>query len=367
MRWVAALLTLSLAFAATAQTRLDVLRGGDETQRFEQALQPRAFVFPADHGPHPGFRHEWWYVTGHLRSARGARFGFELTFFRYALSPLGIQSPGGSAWRTSQIYLAHFAVTDLERHEFHFAERHSREALGLAGASAQPFKVWLEDWSLEGEGDRWSLRAATGRHALQLRLQPLSAPVLNGDRGLSRKSDANGAASYYYSLPRIAVSGQLDRDGKALQVEGTAWLDREWGSGALAVQQKGWDWFALQFDDGSTLMIYELRRRDGQRDPHSAGTWVDPAGRVRHLSANELILETLDHWVSPAGDRYPSRWRLRSAPLALEIVVRPSLANQELLTRPRYWEGAAEVAGTRAGAPVSGRGYVELVGYAARD
>jgi len=161
------------------------------------------------------------------------------------------------------------------------------------------------------------------------------------------------------------VSGHLAREGAALAVRGTAWLDREWGSGALAADQRGWDWFALQLDDGSSLMFYALRRKDGSLDPYSAGTWVDPAGRVRHLANDDLRIDVLDRWTNPQGDHYPARWRLRSEGLALDLMVRPQLPNQELLTRPRYWEGSVKASGTHEGRAAGGRGYVELVGYAA--
>ena len=358
---------LALALFAQAQTRLDLLRSDESSARFTQALEPRAFEFPRDHGPHPDFRHEWWYFTGHLQAADGERFGFELTFFRYALAPLQFHAPGASAWRANQIYMAHFAVTDLARHRFNFEARQSRAALGLAGATAEPLRVWLEDWTVENSGSGWSLHAALSSHALDLEMQPISPVIANGESGLSRKSALPGAASYYYSIPRLSVRGSLKLDGAETPVTGTAWLDREWGSGALAPDQVGWDWFALQLEDGSTLMFYALRRRDGTRDPLSAGTWVDASGKARALSDSELRIEVLDHWTSARGDRYPSRWRLSCAPLGLEVTVQPLLADQELKVQPRYWEGAVDVRGHRAGQVLSGRGYVELVGYSAED
>jgi predicted secreted hydrolase len=357
---------IALTLCAQAQTRLDFLRGDESSARFAQALEPHAFEFPRDHGPHPDFRHEWWYVTGHLRAADGERFGFELTFFRYALVPAQKSRVSGeSAWRSNQIYMAHFAVTDVTQRRFNFEARQSRAALGLAGAEAAPFRVWLEDWALESSDAGWSLHAALADRALDLEMQPLAPVVLNGDQGLSRKSALPGAASYYYSIPEIQVRGSLKRDGAELAVTGTAWLDREWGSGALAPDQVGWDWFALQLDDGSSLMFYALRRRDGTRDPYSAGTWVDPSGKVRSLSDSEVRIDVLDHWTSARGDRYPSHWRLSCAALGLEVTIRPPVADQELKVRPRYWEGAVDVKGHRAGNAIAGRGYVELVGYAA--
>jgi len=226
--------------------------------------------------------------------------------------------------------------------------------------------VWIDDWALTAapEGaSQWHVQARQPRYALQLDLAPQGAPVLNGAGGLSVKSAGAGAASWYYSLPRVAAHGTLLRDGVPVSVTGTAWFDHEWGSSALATQQSGWDWFAFQLDDGSTFMFYALRDRDGRRDPHSAGTYVDRSGAVRPLATDEVELEPTDTWTSGDGVRYPAGWRIRVPALALQLAARPVLADQELRTRPRYWEGAVQVTGTRAGAPATGQGYVELVGY----
>ena len=349
---------------------------------FAQALDPRPFTFPRDHGEHPAFRQEWWYVTGNLQAADGERFGFELTFFRFALAPPPAALTAGgavagvaplvSAWRAREIYMAHFAVTDITQQRFRFAQKLERAALGLAGARSDTLHVWIDDWSLTSEdapsvatAPHWRLYAAQEGYALGLELEPRTAPVLNGERGLSRKADEPSAASYYYSIPRLDVHGQLLRDGRALAVRGEAWLDREWGSGDLSVRQAGWDWFGLQLDDGSALMFYALRRRDGGRDPHSAGTWLAASGETRALTDPEVAITVTHEWRNPHGERYPAGWRIRISSLALDLNVRPALADQELRTTPRYWEGAVDVSGARAGRSLGGRGYVELVGYAA--
>ncbi len=345
---------------------------------YAQALGPVPLEFPRDRGPHTDFRQEWWYLTGNLDSSDGERFGFELTIFRFALAPhpprpLAVSSPSraeSSAWRTRQIYLGHFAVTDVTRQRFRFVTRLARGALGLAGARAEPFRVWVGNWAMGREapaaigGDSWHLQAAGKGYVLSLTARPLMGPVLNGERGLSRKSGEPGNATYYYSVPRIGVKGTIVRDGRPLRVRGLAWLDREWGSGSLGPQESGWDWFGLQLGDGSCLMFYSLRERDGAQDPYSAGTWVDPHGNARPLSRSDLRIEVLDHWTDRGGARYPSRWRLRAPALGLDVTVRPVLADQELVTSPRYWEGAVDVVGSGSGRPITGRGYVELVGYA---
>ena len=366
----------SLAAGAAPPSDPGVLPAED-VPGFAEALAPRTFTFPRDHGPHPEFRQEWWYVTGNLDGADGRRFGFELTFFRVALAPPPTAATrkaeeGGapsatSAWRAREIYMAHFAITDVGARRFHYAHKLARGALGLAGSEGPALRVWIDDWTLGAAGAAagdWKLAAAQEGYALELELHPLTPPVLNGEAGLSVKSDAPASASYYYSIPRIAVRGTLLEHGKPLAVRGLAWLDREWGSGGLGPNQAGWDWFALQLDDGTALMFYALRDRDGSRDPHSAGTWVESSGEARPLKSPAVDIDVTDHWTTGDGVRYPSGWRLRVPSLGLDVTVHPVLPDQELKTSPRYFEGAVDVSGTREGRTLGGRGYVELVGYA---
>ena len=366
----AAVLVAQSAIGAGPAPDLAAPRGEEQGTGFSQVLEPREFEFPRDHGPHPGFRQEWWYLTGNLDAAAGERFGFELTFFRFALAPHSATGPapsgGASRWRTRQIYMAHFAITDVARRQFRFTQKLARDALGLAGAQGSPLRIWIDDWSLAcaAPAARWSARAAGSGYELALEAQPLLPPILNGVNGLSRKSREADAASYYYSMPRVAVRGRLVRDGRPIEVHGLAWIDREWGSGTLGLSEQGWDWFALQLKDGSTLMFYALRDRDGSHDPYSAGTWVDAAGRSRALSLNDVRIDVGGYWRNARGARYPARWHLNVPAVALDVDVRPVLADQELGTTPRYWEGAVDVTGTLAGQKTGGRGYVELVGYA---
>jgi predicted secreted hydrolase len=345
------------------------LGGGVRAGGFAQVLEPREFEFPRDHGPHPEYRQEWWYVTGNLDATTGERFGFELTFFRFALAPESqvVHTSGESAWRAGQVYMAHFAITDVAHEQFRFEQKLSRGAVGLAGAQDPPLNVWIDDWWLRAtvpEESRWSLHAVESGYELTLDAQELQPPVLNGERGFSRKSGDPGSASYYYSIPRVSVRGRLVRDGKPLEVEGLAWVDREWGSGSLGREEQGWDWFALQLRDGSSLMFYSLRGRDGRRDPHSAGTWIAANGQSQPLTGEQVQIDVLDYWRNPRGERYPARWHLRVPTHGVDLDVRPILANQELTASARYWEGAVDVSGTRDGQQTQGRGYVELVGYA---
>ena len=332
------------------------LLGEGDMQGYASALEPRSFSFPEDHGPHTGFRNEWWYVTGNLDGPAGERFGFELTIFRFSLTPRGENaSENFSAWKTDQVYIGHFAVSDVGAEQFHVAQRYSRGSAGLAGAAATPFRVWLEDWSIQNvvqeQGHQteshspWELHAKDKHISLDLRLTPLKEPVLNGQEGLSQKSAQPGNASYYYSISRLETDGKLQIGSTTYEVNGLSWLDREWGSSALSKDQQGWDWFALQLSDGSDLMFYDLRRRDGTRDEHSAGTWIDAAGRATHLAYEDVVIEVREHWESEQGGRYPMEWSISVPKLDLQIEVVPVLRNQELITTVRYWEGAVDVPG----------------------
>ena len=340
-------------------TVAEALSAGDLTG-FARAEAPRAFAFPRDHGPHPAFRTEWWYWTGNLAAPDGRRFGFQLTFFRTALTP---EAPArDSAWGAHQVYLAHFAVTDVGGRRFGAWSRTERLALGLAGAQPEPFRVWVDDWEAQGEGATGlpvRLRASEGDTAIDLTLEGGKPVVLQGERGLSRKGAEPGNASYYYSLTRMPARGSVTVGGRRFEVTGLAWMDREWSTSALGAELAGWDWVALQLDDGRELMFYRLRRKDGGADRFSAGAIVDSAGGARALSLDDVTLEPVDAWTSPrSGARYPARWRLSIAGLGLDLQIAPVLADQELDVGTRYWEGAVVVAGT-----VAGRGYVEMVGY----
>jgi predicted secreted hydrolase len=344
---------------------VDVSRalGGIPEAGFARALSPRAFHFPGDHGPHPEYRTEWWYFTGNLKASRGRRFGYQLTFFRMALAPHLPARP--SAWGAGQVYMAHFALTDVDGKRFSFAERFSREALGLAGAGGTPLSVWLEDWSArETSSSPWGMRlaAADGGASIELDLAGIRPVVLNGEEGLSRKGGEPGNASYYYSVPRLASRGTLTVGGERFQVSGLSWLDREWGTSALAGDQAGWDWFALQLDDGRDLMFYRLRKKDGGEDPFSAGMLTAADGSPRRLRAREVQLSATKWWTSPAsGTRYPARWRLTVPGEGIDLEVVPRLAGQEILASFRYWEGAVSARGLW-NSP-GGSGYLEMTGY----
>ena len=334
---------------------------------FRRATEPRTFSFPADHGAHEGYRTEWWYFTGNLTGTAGSDYGFELTFFKFEL-PAAVAARQ-SRWATDTIWMAHFALTDIAAATFVADERLSRSALGLAGAAPDPFRIWVEDWTVEGDfvarPGRMRLRAAGAAGAIELELSGFERIALQGEQGLDRKGPEPGNASYYYSAPRLGVTGTVrsgDRPSDA--VSGLAWMDREWGTSALSAGVTGWDWFALQLEDGRDLMFYRLRRNDGSASPFSGGTVIDAAGATRRLRTEDAELEIAEFWQSPAsGVTYPVAWRMQVPSEGLELAITPALRDQELRLSVRYWEGAVEVTGRADDGEIRGRGYLELAGY----
>jgi predicted secreted hydrolase len=331
---------------------------------FEKADQPRTFSFPADHGAHPAFQTEWWYFTGNLQATDGSRFGYELTFFRRGLSPQAVER--SSAWSSNEIYMAHFAVTDGKGRQFYNYQRFSRAGDDLAGAMVDPLaKIWLEDWSAQQlNTSRWQLSASDGKIKIALDLTDLTGAALQGDQGLSRKSKDN--ASYYYSLPRMQSSGKMTIDGQEFQVDGLSWMDHEFSTSALALDQVGWDWYALQLDDQTEVMLYMLRKADGSIDSYSGGSYIDPDGKVTTLALSDFQVKPTGSWTSPHSQaKYPSGWILSIPSKEIELTIAPLIQDQELNLSFVYWEGAVDIHGAVGGKSVSGHGYVELTGYAA--
>lgn len=340
---------------------------------FRLAQEGYQYEFPRDHGSHDSFRTEWWYYTGHLESAEGRRFGFELTFFRRGIAPDQVETRP-SRWSVDQLYLAHLAVTDVTGQRFHFRDRISRAGLGKAGADATHLHVWLDHWRAEssgGTGDQQKLEAKADGVALSLTLDPAKPLVIHGERGISKKGAAVGQASHYYSFTNLATAGTLTIGTETYRVTGTSWMDHEFGSADLSPDLAGWDWFSIQLTDKRELMVYRLRHTDGSSDAASSGTLVFPDGRTQHLSASDIQLTPLDTWTSPTSKAtYPHRWQVSIPSLELSLKLTPLLADQELRTtrstQVTYWEGAVSVEGAEQGQAIKGQGYVELTGYAER-
>ncbi len=363
------MLLLLLALGTSPQN----LSADDSQKEFQLALPGFRYQFPRDHGSHDEFRTEWWYYTGHLMAKNGRQFGYELTFFRRAIAPEQTKN-NPSRWAITQLYLAHLALTDLDRKQFRYAEKVSRAGLGKAGATREKLDLWIDRWSaqaLPGEPIRFRLQAAHEGVRIELTLNPTKPLVIHGTGGISRKGSEAGQASHYYSFTRLATEGTVTVGEDRLAVTGTSWMDHEFGSADLGHDLVGWDWFSLQLADHTELMLYRLRRADGSSDPASSGTVVSADGRAQPLALSDVQIEPLAFWTSPqSGARYPSRWRLSSRSLSLYVEITPLLAEQELITRRStqvtYWEGAVHVSGTQSGRSISGQGYVELTGYAER-
>ena len=340
--------------------RVDTVLGGDVDERFLRAERPRVFNFPADHGAHPGFRSEWWYITAVLNDEDGQDYGLHFTLFRQALSP---QPTGPGPWHTGTAYLAHLAVTDVAAQTHRQAQRFARGHPALADVSTTgPLQAYLEDWRLTGAGDAaqhaFELDAMAEEVGAKLSLRQTIAPVLQGEGGVSKKGP--DGASYYYSMPRLQASGELLIEGTTVPVQGLAWFDREWSTSVLPAEVVGWDWFALQLDDGRSIMVYHLRRADGQRNAYDHGMLVDAAGQaVTYFNDGDFELRPVRWWSDERGDSWPVQWSLRLKSEQFDI--NAMLEDQVMDTSVLYWEGIVAVAqnGTRVG-----RGYMELTGYA---
>lgn len=336
---------------------------GMTTDGFAQAIEPYDWEFPQDFGSHPDFQTEWWYYTGNLATEDGRRFGFQFTIFRRAISPTDAATT--SEWRTNQIYLAHFTISDIETETFYHDERFSRSSADLAGAQGVPYRVWLEDWEIRAQNDDAStvaIQADAGNFAVDLTLEQLKPPALQGDGGLSPKSDVEGNASYYYTLSRLDTSGTIFLEDESFDVSGFTWKDHEFSTSALGTEAQGWDWFGLIFDDNTEMMIGQIRLTDGGKEPAFGGLMIYPDGSTEYLPSDQIIITATETWVSPhTGAEYPAAWDMvvETAQGTLEFSATPLMNDQELAdTDPSYWEGAVRIDGD-----VSGYGYAELTGY----
>jgi predicted secreted hydrolase len=334
--------------------------------QYRTALPGYRYEFPRDHFSHPDFQTEWWYYTGNLSSADGHRFGFELTFFRHAVS----RDPArASAWDLKDLYLAHLALSDLSGGKFYHTERINRAGPDIAGASESSGRIWNGNWRIRWEGDDQKLQAIDERFELHLNMHPDKPPVIHGENGVSQKAEGPGRSSHYISLTRLRTSGEVALGEKEFSVGGTSWMDHEFFTHQLDASQTGWDWLSIQLADNTELMLFHLRRKDGSIDPYSAGTYTDARGKTMYLRAHDFTLQPLaETWTSPSTRAtYPVRWKIAVPKLAIELEASTSLQSQELVGKsnlaPNYWEGAIVLTGRRNSQPISGVGYLEMTGY----
>ena len=334
---------------------------------WKQALPGYHFDFSRDHASHPEYKIEWWYYTGNLTAKDGHRFGYQLTFFRVGVDK---QPQNPSRWAVRDLYMAHLAVTDIDDQQFKYAEKLNRAGIGWAGAELNVYRVWNEDWEAKhDDAKRTLLKAFDDGFGIEFALEPGKTPTIHGADGVSQKGAQLGNASHYYSQTRMPTRGVIVMNGQRFDVTGDSWMDHEFGTSFLEKEQKGWDWFALQLDDGTDLMLYQFRRKDGALDSHTSGTLIDGAGKATKLAANDFTLEPLQTWRSPQTKApYPIQWRVKIPSRKLELDVTATMENQELITNSStgvsYWEGAIVLAGTHNGRATKGRGYLEMTGYA---
>lgn len=340
-----------------------VASGAATSTGFEDVRPGQSLAFPRDHGSHPGFRTEWWYVTGWLETEDGKPLGFQVTFFRSAQD---IDPANPSAFAARQVMIAHAMLADPERGELQTAQRIGREALGLAGAATHDLHAWLGDWSMQREGSIVNVNIPAPDFTLALELTPQRPPVLNGEAGYSRKGPAEHSASWYYSIPQLKVGGTVRHQGIERTVNGLAWLDHEWSTAYLEPGADGWDWVGLNFDDGGSLMAFRIRDAHGEA-LWAGATLTDGRGNVRSLAPGEVTFQPRREWTSArTGYRWPVAWTVRAG--EHELQVEPLMDDQEndmrLTTGAVYWEGAVRVRGRGPGGrEVSGKGFLELTGY----
>jgi predicted secreted hydrolase len=328
---------------------------GMNGQGFAPVVPGKKLSFPADHGPHPEFRIEWWYVTANLTDATGAAYGAQWTLFRQAMAP-GAQQEG---WANQQIWMGHAAVTRADTHRY--AETFARGGVGQAGAEASPFNAWIDAWQLHGRDGINSetlspleLKADGTDFTCSLRLEADHALVLQGEDGYSVKSE-QGQASHYYSQPYFSATGRIAIDDRPVEVKGKAWMDREWSSQPLASDQTGWDWLSLHFNGGEKLMLFRLRSTNGH--PFISGKWFSPDGNGRQLASSDITM-TPKVFTEVADRKLPTSWDIAIPPLSLSISCNPVNPKCWMGTRFPYWEGPIHFAGSHDGV-----GYLEMTGY----
>lgn len=349
----------------------------DSSPAWREAMPGYQFSFPRDHAAHPENRIEWWYYTGNLRTESGRRFGYQLTFFRIGV----VREPANpSRWALRDLYMAHFAISDIDKQSFHSFERINRAGVGWAGAgvsgrNAQDpgqqagVRVWNEDWDAMIEEGSHTLRASEEGFSLDLKLTPSKSEVVHGENGISQKGASAGNASHYYSVTRLESFGKILIDGETLDVSGQSWMDHEFGTSFLEEQQVGWDWFSIQLEDGRELMLFQIRRRDGSIDSRSSGTLIEADGGAIHLGNDDFSLVPGQPWRSPeSGASYPTSWEIDLKRHGLLLRVTAAFEGQELRahesTGVTYWEGSVAIEGLHRQQKIRGLGYLEMTGYA---
>ena len=332
------------------------------------------YEFPRDHGPHREFKTEWWYATGTLRDTEGRDYGFQLTFFRQGIRP-GSNPPGSSRFRVNELPFAHFALTDVSGGTFRHYQRSTRAAFGEAGFGVPPGPMaWMQDWILEADSSGILHLKASQKsdkdpglveRSVDLKLIPERPPLVHGKGGVSPKSAHPGHASHYYSLTRLRAEGSVTIDGKSRSVKGIVWFDHEWATNSLDPEEAGWDWSGLHLSNGTDLMIFRIRDKEG-RTVFTSGTLREASGTV--IDLHDLTITPTGIWKSPhTKGNYPASMEVSIPSRNILLSLTPSLRDQELVLPPfAYWEGAVRASGSESGRELTGEGYLELTGYGGR-
>ena len=334
--------------------------------QYKTALPGYHYEFPRDHYNHEDFQTEWWYNTGNLVAADGRHYGYELTFFRQGMDR---DTGKTGSWDIQDFYLAHLALSDLDGGKFYHAERTNRAGPGLAGIDGTEKRIWNGNWEIRWNAEEEALNAVGENFLLQFSLRSEKPPVIHGENGVSQKAAGAGHASHYISFTRLSTKGTISLAGKSVGVHGTSWMDHEFFTHSMEVEQVGWDWLSVQLEDDTELMLYQFRRKDGSTDPFSSGTYVNAQGKSVHLTAEDFrLVPTGETWTSGiTGANYPVAWSMEIPKLGLKLSATTRLKSQELASgnkiAPSYWEGAIAIEGTRGGASVQGVGYLEMTGY----
>lgn len=332
---------------------------------YEKVTDRKDFVFPDDHGAHPEYLTEWWYYTGNLFTEDGRHFGYQLTFFRRAIADQFVDT-STSNWASNQIYLAHFAVTDIASNQHHVYDQISRGSAGLAGTSVDPlFSIWLKDWEIvQLSNNVFQMNAGLDDVEINLILTDIKGIIFHGDEGLSQKGSEIGNASYYFSQTRMETTGMIRIFDEEFDVNGFSWMDHEFGTSTLGSDQIGWDWFSIQLDNQTEIMLFQIRQEDGSISDFSSGTIILKDGNTENLDVNDFEIEVLDTWQNSDQITYPNKWEINIEHKNLKMKITPVMNDQEMNLFFRYWEGAVRINGTLDGEEITGFGYIELTGYA---
>lgn len=338
----------------------------NEDNSFQKAIEKRMFAFPEDFYPKTDFRNEWWYFTGNLESKDGRQFGYQFTIFRNSLINKNIDS---KKWESNEIYMCHFAISDIEQDKFYSYESLSRGLKPLAFFDSMEKKINVEinyfkfDYNPSKKQTNFKIYSSAKGIELELSLESKKPIVLQGEDGLSQKSSARGNASYYFSITKLKTTGRIKIKDNEFYVTGYSWFDREWSTSSLDTNQVGWDWFSLQLNNNYELMFYALRERDGSFDEVSSGNIIHPDGSVEKLKIEQVKLTIQNYWTNPDGIKYPAAWKFEIPDKNTILFITPLMNNQEHRLSFRYWEGTVSIKGKLKGSDVSGKGYVELTGY----